>query len=120
MRKHVQRVVHLMIGLALLWSLVPVQVFAASSGLDAPVADGHFYKQANGLGGQGSQGFTIWNESNGPHFYDRFLQLGGVSALGYPASRSFLKEGFIYQATQGALLQYHPGLKQVFLANTFE
>ncbi len=103
--------------LSLLLSALPV---AAQESIDQPVAGGHFYKQANGFGGRGSQGFTVWNELGGPAFYSRFSQLGGVNAIGYPASRRYEQDGFIYQVTQGALLQYHPGLKQVFLGNTFE
>ncbi len=118
-RRYRQLVSSLLIAtiLSLLLSALPV---AAQESFDQPVAGGHFFKQANGFGGKGSQGFTVWDELGGPAFYARFNQLGGVNAIGFPASRRWEQDGFIYQVTQGALLQYHPGLKQVFLGNTFE
>ena len=42
-------------------------------------------------------------------FADEFERLGGAEALGYPASYRFrLDDGFVYQVTQGALLQWRP------------
>ena len=54
-------------------------------------------------------------------FADEFERLGGVHTLGYPASYRFrLDDGFVYQVTQGALLQWRPEVKSAYLANTFE
>lgn len=105
------------IALSLLLSALPA--YAADS-FDEPISGGHFFKQANGFGGKGDRGFSIWDGPNGIAFYSKFRELGGVNVLGYPASRLFERDGFIYLVTQGALLQYHPGLEQVFLGNTFE
>lgn len=105
------------ITLSLLFSFVPL--YAADS-MDQEISGGHFYRQANGFGGRGDQGFLIWDEPGGPAFYSQFRELGGVDALGYPASRRFEQDGYIYLITQGALLQYHPALQEVLLANTFE
>ena len=105
------------ITLSLLSSALPL--YAADS-MDHAISGGHFYRQANGFGGQGDRGFLIWDEPGGPAFYSVFRQLGGVRTLGYPASRRFEEDGFIYLVTQGALLQYDPKLRQVLLANTFE
>ena len=102
---------------SLLFPSIPL--YAADS-LDKPISGGHFFKQANGFGGRGNRGFSIRDEPNGMAFYTKFHQLGGVSTLGYPASRFYERDGFIYQVTQGALLQYHPVLDQVTLGNTFE
>lgn len=93
---------------------------AAQESFDQPIVGGHFYKQANGYGGAGSQGFSVWNGPGAQSFYSRFQQLGGVNAIGFPASRRWEQDGFIYQVTQGALLQYHPVFNQVLLGNTFE
>ena len=103
--------------LSLLSSTIPLH---AADSMDQAISGGHFYRQANGFGGRGDQGFLIWDEPGGPAFYSEFRQLGGVRTLGYPASRRFEEDGFIYLVTQGALLQYHPQLRQVFLGNTFE
>ena len=105
------------IALSLLFSTLPA--YAADS-IDEPISGGHFFKQANGFGGKGDRGFAIWDGPDGIAFYSKFRELGGVNVLGYPASRLFERDGFIYLVTQGALLQYHPGLEQVFLGNTFE
>ena len=105
------------IALSLLFSTVPLH---AADSMDHAVSGGYFYRQANGFGGRGNQGFLIWDEPGGPAFYSEFRELGGVNSLGYPASRRFEQSGFIYLITQGALLQYNPQLQDVFLANTFE
>ncbi len=105
------------ITLSLLSSIIPL--YAADS-MDHAISGGHFYRQANGFGGRGDQGYLIWDEPGGPAFYSEFRQLGGVSTLGYPASRRYEIDGFIYLVTQVALLQYHPVQQKVLLANTFE
>ncbi len=103
--------------LSLTLSALPV---AAQESLDQPITGGHFYKQANGFGGTGSQGFSILDGPDSLAFYSKFQQVGGVGGVGFPASRRWEQDGFIYQVTQGALLQYHPVYNQVLLGNTFE
>ncbi len=75
------------------------------------VQSGFFYSQA--AGGRG--GFILTD--------DRWLlvqRLGGVSAIGYPASQVWEGEdGFNYQVTQGALLQWSQATG-VRLGNTFQ
>ena len=79
---------------------------------DYEIARGRFYAQAGG--------FAI-QDAGGIAFYSEFLRLGGVEALGYPASGRWLAaDGFVYQATQGALLQWRPERAAAVLANTFE
>jgi len=65
--------------------------------LDFAIAGGHFYKQANGQGGTGDTGYSVANDTSTP-LWDEFQRLGGVEALGYPASRRFLWGGFVSQA----------------------
>lgn len=103
--------------LSLTLSTLPV---AAQEALDQPISGGHFFKQANGLGGQGTQGYSVWDGPGNHSFYGKFQALGGVNAIGYPASRRWEEDGFIYQVTQGALLQYHPVFNTILLGNTFE
>lgn len=69
--------------------------------------------------GQGKGGYAVTNEA-GVKFFDAFQALGGVGALGYPSTQRFLKDGFTYQATQGAVLQWRPELGRAILANDFE
>ena len=77
---------------------------------------GRFYAEA----GQGQGGYAIVDDG-GIGFWSSFQALGGVESLGYPCSQRFqLADGFTYQATQGALLQWRPELGRAVLANTFE
>jgi hypothetical protein len=50
-----------------------------------------------------------------------YQRLGGTGTLGYPSSWRFVgPDGFIYQATQAALLQWNPEQGQTVLANAFD
>jgi hypothetical protein len=74
-----------------------------------------FYPQAGG--GQG--GYTI-SDDGGMTFYSDFQALGGVNALGYPASQRFQMGGFTYQLLQGAVLQWRPDMGHAILANSMD
>jgi plastocyanin len=82
---------------------------------DWDLPSGHYYTEA----GAGQGGYTIADDSSMP-FWTTFQKLGGVSAIGYPASRRYSFNGLVYQATQAALLQWRPDLNAVVLGNTFE
>jgi hypothetical protein len=69
--------------------------------------------------GGGRGGFAI-TDRDGITFWSGFRALGGVDALGYPASRRFERGGFVYQATQGVVLQWRPEMGHAVLANAFE
>ncbi|HLZ09022.1 MAG TPA: endo-1,3-alpha-glucanase family glycosylhydrolase, partial [Chloroflexota bacterium] len=69
----------------------------------APSGTCGLYTQAGG----GSGGFAMTNV-DGINFCSSFLSFGGVNALGYPATQRFVKDGFTYQASQGAVLQWRP------------
>jgi len=84
---------------------------------DFPVPGGHFYSQASGQGI--AAGFTITNDGSA-NFYSEFTRLGDVDRLGYPASRRFTFGGYLTQATQKALLQWHPETGHVQLLNVFD
>jgi hypothetical protein len=77
--------------------------------------DSAFFTQAGG----GKGGYAISN-ANGVGFLAAYQQLGGSDALGYPSSQRFARDGFTYQALQGAILQWRPELGTAVLANTFE
>jgi plastocyanin len=83
--------------------------------LDWALPAGRYFTQA----GAGAGGYSIADDDGLP-FWKTFQQLGGVPALGYPASRRFTLGGFTYQATQAALLQWRPDQSAVVLGNTFE
>ncbi len=90
-------------------------VLADAGAPDFGVPGGHFYTQA----GSGEGGFAIVDDAEAS-FWAAFQAFGGVDALGYPASRRFELNGFLYQATQAALLQRDPVSGDVRLANVFD
>ena len=54
-------------------------------------------------------------------FADEYERLGGVDTLGHPASYRFtLGDGFTYQVTQRALLQWRPEANTAYLGNIFQ
>jgi Immunoglobulin-like domain of bacterial spore germination len=95
--------------------------------MDFAIPGGRFYTQANGHGGVGGTGYAIVdaNEVLAPYglnvisFYSSFRAAGGVSMLGYPASRLTVFPDFPIQVCQKLVLQYQPG-KGVFFLNTFD
>ena len=83
---------------------------------DFAVPNGWFYSQT---GTQG-KGFSITNDGN-VSFWRDYQRLGGPATLGYPSSWRFVgADGYIYQTTQGALLQWRPEDQRTALANTFD
>jgi hypothetical protein len=88
---------------------------AAQAAEPSSPAAGAFYREA----GEGKGGYAI-TDDGGITFWSSFQALGGVDALGYPASQRFQQDGWVYQTTQGALLQWRPELGRAVLANTFE
>jgi hypothetical protein len=103
-----------------LGALRPSIVALPSHRPDDATTNGHFFTQASGLApGRDSSGFSL-SDDGGIAFWEAFQQLGGVSALGYPASQRFTLDGFIVQATQKAILQWRPNEHQVALVNVFD
>lgn len=90
----------------------------AQTSADFPIANGHFYSQANGQGGGGGQaGFAITDDGGVP-FWSTFSSDGGVSALGYPISTRFLISSATDQAVQKGILQWNGGI--VSLVNVLD
>ena len=79
------------------------------------------------VAGQGLRGansavifdYEVTNDG-GILFADEFDRLGGVDTLGYPASYRFELDGFTYQVTQRALLQWRSNIGVAYLGNIFE
>jgi rare lipoprotein A len=91
---------------------------ASAETADYPITQGHFYRQAAGAEA-GAGGFSI-TDAEGVPFWSEYERLGGVDALGYPISRRLILHGLICQATQRAILQWHPAEKRVRLINVME
>ena len=64
--------------------------------------------------------YEVTNDG-GIRFADEYERLGGVETLGHPASYRFtLGDGFTYQVTQRALLQWRPEANAAYLGNIFQ
>ena len=64
--------------------------------------------------------YEVTND-DGILFADEYERLGGVDTLGHPASYRFtLGDGFTYQVTQRALLQWRPEVNAAYLGNIFQ
>ena len=91
-----------------------------SRGLDYDIPGGHFFTQANGRPlGASATGFAVTDEG-GARFWSEFQRLGGVQALGYPATSRFVLDGFVTQAFQKAVLQWRPEAGRAYFLNTFD
>ena len=101
----------------------PVQPGPIGQGrTDYTIPGGHFFTQA---GDGKTTGYSITdsgldNRGQTIKFWSEFQRLGGIAALGYPASQRFTLDGFTYQVCQAGLLQWRPELNRAVLANTFE
>ena len=87
------------------------------------VEAGRFYPQAGGGTGRGFaiSDLPLRDSADTVTFLTAFQGFGGVLVTGFPASRRYLgDDGFLYQATQAALLQWRPELGTAVLADTFE
>ena len=91
---------------------------ATGSADDYRIAGGRFYTQTRGNRPK-SFGYSIVDDSICPCF-THFNALGGVAALGYPASQPYREGPFVYQATQGVLLQWNPATARMNIANVFD
>ncbi len=62
------------------------------------------------------------NPNLGANFFREYERLGGVAALGYPASRPYLKDGFLYQVFQRGIMQWRPDYSppQAVLSNPMD
>ena len=107
-----RRVALLLATLALyLFPLAPRGM--AQTSADFPIANGHFYSEANGQGGGGGQpGFAVTDDSGIP-FWSTFSRDGGVAAFGYPISTRFLISSATDQALQKGILQWDNGIVSV-------
>jgi N-acetylmuramoyl-L-alanine amidase len=80
------------------------------------VAGGWFYTQA---GGGGGRGYAVTDEG-GVRFWSELRRLGGVQAVGYPASQRFRWDGFTVQVFQRVVFQWRPEAGAVAFVNVFD
>ena len=101
--------------LAVLLALVP-GVASAQTPADWDVPGGHFFTQT---GGGGGRGYSVTDEG-GVRFWSEFQRLGGVQAVGYPASQRFRWDGFTVQVFQRVVFQWRPEQDAVAFVNVFD
>jgi plastocyanin len=89
---------------------------SAAGGADYAVAGGWFYTQA---GGGGGRGYAVTDEG-GVRFWSELRRLGGVEAVGYPASQRFGWDGFTVQVFQRVVFQWRPEAGAVAFVNVFD
>ena len=106
--------------LAIALLLYPHPAAALSTGcLPSPeyaAAGEHFFSQT---GSDTGLGFYVRDDAEA-RFLSAFRAGGGEHALGYPVSRRFEQDGFIYQAFQKAILQWPVGGDRAHFANTVD
>jgi hypothetical protein len=96
---------------------------------DYPVAAGWFYTQEGrgciiGVGPSRRRGYLVQDDLQGA-FWTEFRRYGGLDVLGYPVSQRFNYPasntgGYLYQAFERGILQWHPDTGRAELANVFE
>jgi hypothetical protein len=88
----------------------------APGATDFAIAGGWFYTQT---GGGGGRGYAV-TDAGGVRFWSEFQRLGGVQAVGYPASQRFQWDGFTVQVFQRVIFQWRPEVGQVYFVNVFD
>ena len=83
---------------------------------DFDIPNGRFFTQT---GGGNGRGFAVTDEG-GVRFWSEFQRLGGVQAVGYPASQRFQWDGFTVQVFQRVVFQWRPEASQAYFVNVFD
>jgi len=122
-------VASLLVALELATAVVSGPIAQAQSfggGLrDYPVPGGWFYSQESRLATDSPpyRGYTVVDDADAS-FWTEFRRYGGVDVLGYPVSRRYrypdTSTGFLSQAFQRGILQWHPETGRATMANVFE
>jgi hypothetical protein len=96
---------------------------------DYPVAAGWFYTQEGrgcivGVGPARRRGYLVQDDGQGA-FWTEFRRYGGLTVLGFPVSQRFNypatnSGGYLYQAFERGILQWHPETGRADMANVFE
>jgi Sortase domain len=86
---------------------------------DYPVPEGHFFTQTAGAGDESLLGYSISNAGAVP-LWNEYKRLGGIRALGYPASQRFIWNGWVAQVVQRGILVWHPERGRAELANVMD
>jgi hypothetical protein len=102
------------LAFAVLLTLGPTTALAQAPDWDVP--GGHFFSQTGGAPGCG----YFVRDQGGVRFWSEFRRLGGVAAVGYPASQPFEWDGFTVQVFQRVIFQWRPDAGQAYFVNVFD
>lgn len=96
----------------------------STSTREYPVPGGWFYTQESRMPADSPpfRGYTVTDDVDAA-FWTEFRRFGGVEVLGYPVSRRYhypTDTGFLSQAFQRGILQWHPETGRAEMANVFE
>jgi hypothetical protein len=98
---------------------------AQSALRDYPVPGGWFYSQESRMPTDSPpyRGYTVVDDSDA-NFWTEFRRFGGIDVLGFPVSRRYRypdpNTGYLSQAFQRGILQWHPESGRAQMANVFE
>jgi hypothetical protein len=117
----------LLVALEVATAFVPGRAAQAqmATGLrDYPVPGGWFYSQESRSWPDTPpyRGYTVVDDTDAS-FWTEFRRYGGVEVLGYPVSRRYRDPsdtGYLSQAFQRGILQWHPETGRASMANAFE
>jgi hypothetical protein len=117
----------LALAIELAVAILPGQMAHAQSTTslrDYPVPGGWFYTQESRMPQDSPpfRGYTVVDDADAS-FWTEFRRFGGVEVLGYPVSRRYhypTDTGFLSQAFQRGILQWHPETGRATMANVFE
>lgn len=119
------RIILLLLAVVMLISISPAPIQSRADAADFDIPNGHFYTQAAGPDAPSGSGYSIVDagvDDRGQtiRFWSEFNRLGGVNALGFPASRRFTWNGFVCQATQRVVMQWRPEVNMVYFVNVMD
>lgn len=80
---------------------------------------GHWYTETNGVSVPALVGYGVFDDPT-IKMWSEYQRLGGVGVLGYPVSGPFLLDGYVVQAFQKAVLQWHPEMGHATFVNIFD
>ena len=86
---------------------------------DYDIPNGHFFTQTAPAGSESGAGFSITDDGGVP-FWTVYQRDGGLLQLGFPLTRRFVRDGFVTQVLQKAVLQWHPGTGRVEFVNILD
>ena len=92
---------------------------ASASAPDYDIPNGHFFTQTAPPGSAPGAGFSI-TDDNGIPFWTVYQRDGGLLQLGFPLTRRFIRDGFVTQVLQKAVLQWHSGTGRVEFVNVLD